>query len=99
MPVLIPLLLAAAQTITPEIHVQITSPPAGQPVFGTVTVAAEIHSQEPITQVSFFVDGWPSPLLIAYAVLELGLIPIAYWIYRLPDEAQLPRGDDPNAHA
>jgi len=38
--------------------------------------------------VSFFSDGWPSPLLIGYAALELGLVPIAYLIYRLPDEAQ-----------
>ncbi len=42
--------------------------------------------------VSFVSDGWPSPLLIGYAALELGLLPIAYLIYRQPDEAQPTRG-------
>ena len=32
---------------------------------------------------SFLIDGKPSPLLLAYAVVELSLIPIAFFIYRL----------------
>ena len=32
---------------------------------------------------SFLIDGKPSPLLLTYAVLELSLIPIAIFIYRL----------------
>ena len=38
--------------------------------------------------VSFFADGQPAPLLVFYTVLELGLIPVAYWIYRLPEQAE-----------
>lgn len=34
---------------------------------------------------SFAVDGWPAPLLIIYAGLELAIIPVALWILRLPD--------------
>lgn len=34
---------------------------------------------------SFVADGWPSPLLQGYAAIELALIPIAYWVYRLPE--------------
>ena len=34
---------------------------------------------------SFALDGWPSPILVFYAVLELGLVPIALWVLRRPD--------------
>ena len=34
---------------------------------------------------SFALDGWPSPLLIFYAGIELGLLPIALWVLRRPD--------------
>jgi hypothetical protein len=34
---------------------------------------------------SFVLDGWPSPLLIFYAGIELGLLPIALWVLRRPD--------------
>jgi hypothetical protein len=32
---------------------------------------------------SLIMDGWPKPLLILYLLLELGLIPVAYWIFKL----------------
>ena len=35
--------------------------------------------------VSFIADGQPSPLLIIYGVLEITLIPVAYWIFTRPD--------------
>jgi len=35
---------------------------------------------------SFLADGKPSLLLQSYAVIEFLLIPIAYWIYRLPEK-------------
>jgi hypothetical protein len=35
---------------------------------------------------SFALDGLPSPLLIFYAALECAVIPLAWWIYRLPNE-------------
>ena len=35
--------------------------------------------------VSLFADGQPKPLLVLYMVLELALLPIGYWIYRLPE--------------
>lgn len=34
---------------------------------------------------SFVVDGLPAPLLILYAVIELALVPVAYWLYILPE--------------
>jgi hypothetical protein len=34
---------------------------------------------------SFGVDGLPSPLLIFYAALEIAVIPVAWWVYRLPE--------------
>ena len=37
--------------------------------------------------VSLLVDGVPSPLLLFYAVLELGLLPFAYWVFTRPDSA------------
>jgi len=35
--------------------------------------------------VSFVIDGLPAPLLIFYTGLELAVIPVAWWIYRLPE--------------
>ena len=35
--------------------------------------------------ISFFVDGQPSPLLVLYIVLEFLLVPVAYWVFRLPE--------------
>lgn len=36
--------------------------------------------------ISLFVDGWPAPLLLFYLVVELIQAPIAYWVFRLPDD-------------
>ena len=36
---------------------------------------------------SFILDGQPAPLLIFYAVLEFLIIPVAWWIYALPDKS------------
>jgi len=35
--------------------------------------------------VSVIADGQPSPLLMIYGVLEITLIPVAYWIFTRPD--------------
>ena len=35
---------------------------------------------------SLVADGLPSPIFIFYMLLELALIPVAYWVYRLPEE-------------
>jgi uncharacterized protein YacL len=35
--------------------------------------------------ISCFADGQPQPLLILYIGLELVLVPIAYWVFRLPE--------------
>lgn len=35
--------------------------------------------------ISLVADGMPSPLLVGYTVAELALLPVAYWVYRLPD--------------
>ncbi|MEI7924194.1 MAG: DUF4345 domain-containing protein [Planctomycetota bacterium] len=35
--------------------------------------------------ISLIADGKPSPLLLVYTILELGLVPVAFWIFRLPD--------------
>jgi uncharacterized protein YacL len=35
--------------------------------------------------ISYFADGQPKPLLILYIVLELGLVPLAFWIFKLRD--------------
>jgi len=35
--------------------------------------------------ISLIADGKPSPLLVIYTILELVLVPIAFWIFRLPD--------------
>jgi hypothetical protein len=34
---------------------------------------------------SFATDGLPAPLLIVYAGIEAAVIPLAVWIYRLPE--------------
>jgi uncharacterized protein DUF4345 len=36
--------------------------------------------------ISFFTDGQPSALLLTYLIMELSLVPIAYWVFKLPDE-------------
>ena len=35
--------------------------------------------------ISLVSDGQPSPLLLLYIVMELTLVPVAYWVFRLPD--------------
>ena len=35
--------------------------------------------------ISFLADGQPSPILVLYIFLEFILIPIAYWVFRLPE--------------
>ncbi len=30
-------------------------------------------------------DGLPARLLVAYTIAELVIVPIAYWVYRLPE--------------
>jgi hypothetical protein len=34
---------------------------------------------------SFIIDGQPAPLLLVYAVLELVIVPIAWWVYARPE--------------
>jgi hypothetical protein len=36
---------------------------------------------------SFAVDGLPSPLLIFYAGVECAVIPVAWWVYSLPERS------------
>ena len=35
--------------------------------------------------ISLFVDGQPSQILQLYIAMELVLVPVAYWIFRLPE--------------
>lgn len=35
--------------------------------------------------ISLFADGQPSPILIVYIAMELVLVPIALWVFRLPE--------------
>jgi uncharacterized protein YacL len=35
--------------------------------------------------ISLFADGQPQPILILYIGLEFVLVPIAYWVLRLPE--------------
>ena len=35
--------------------------------------------------ISLFADGQPSPILLIYTAMELVLVPIALWVFRLPD--------------
>jgi len=34
---------------------------------------------------SLFTDGQPSPILLLYIAMEFALVPIAFWIFKLPD--------------
>jgi hypothetical protein len=34
---------------------------------------------------SLFTDGQPSPILLLYIAMEFALVPIASWIFKLPD--------------
>ena len=36
--------------------------------------------------ISLVADGLPSPLLVGYTVAELTLLPVAYWVYQIPEE-------------
>ena len=36
--------------------------------------------------ISFLADGQPSPLLMLYIAMEFLLVPVAIWVFRLPDE-------------
>ena len=35
--------------------------------------------------VSLLADGQPAPVLLLYVAMEMALVPVAYWIYKLPD--------------
>jgi len=35
--------------------------------------------------ISLFADGQPSGILMLYVVMEFILVPVAYWIFKLPD--------------
>ena len=35
--------------------------------------------------ISLFTDGQPSPILAVYIVMEFLLVPIAVWVFRLPE--------------
>ena len=35
--------------------------------------------------ISLFTDGQPSPILVLYTAMEFLLVPIAYWIFKLPE--------------
>ena len=35
--------------------------------------------------ISLFADGQPSPILVVYIALEFVLVPIAVWVFRLPE--------------
>lgn len=35
--------------------------------------------------ISLFIDGQPSGILMLYVVMEFAFVPIAYWVFRLPD--------------
>ena len=35
--------------------------------------------------ISLFADGWPSPILMVYIPLERSLVPVAVWVFRLPE--------------
>jgi len=36
--------------------------------------------------ISLFADGLPSGILLLYVVLEFILVPLAFWVFKLPDE-------------
>lgn len=35
--------------------------------------------------ISIFADGQPQPLLILYIAMEFILVPVAYWVFKLPE--------------
>ncbi|MBT3812757.1 MAG: DUF4345 domain-containing protein [Gammaproteobacteria bacterium] len=35
--------------------------------------------------ISLFIDGQPSGILMLYVAMEFVFVPIAYWVFRLPD--------------
>ena len=35
--------------------------------------------------ISLFADGQPSGILMLYVVMEFVLVPVAYWVFRLPE--------------
>ena len=35
--------------------------------------------------ISFFIEGQPAPILTLYIVMEFTLVPVTYWVYRLPE--------------
>ncbi|MEI8017416.1 MAG: DUF4345 domain-containing protein [Schlesneria sp.] len=35
--------------------------------------------------ISLLADGWPSPILVVYVALEFLLIPVAVWVFELPE--------------
>ena len=35
--------------------------------------------------ISLFADGQPSPILVVYIAMELILVPVALWVFRLPE--------------
>jgi hypothetical protein len=35
--------------------------------------------------ISFFADGQPAPILLLYIFMEFALVPVAYWVFRLPE--------------
>jgi uncharacterized membrane protein YphA (DoxX/SURF4 family) len=35
--------------------------------------------------ISLFADGQPSPILVLYIAMEFMLVPVAWWIFRLPE--------------
>ncbi len=51
--------VASAALGDENIDILITSPPAGEPVFGEVTFEAEIYAREGVERVEFFIDGQP----------------------------------------
>ena len=35
--------------------------------------------------ISFFADGQPAPILMLYIAMEFILVPVAYWVFKLPE--------------
>jgi len=36
--------------------------------------------------ISLFADGLPSGLLLVYVIMEFTLVPVAYWVFKLPND-------------
>ena len=53
----------------------------------TAVLTTEIFAGGLVTGrlISLLADGWPSPILLVYVALEFLLIPIAVWVFRLPE--------------